>query len=623
MCGIVGYISKENVSKDILDSMVDSIYHRGPNDKGYIDFQYNNQYLFFGHTRLSILDVSEHAHQPMVNEDENYILVYNGEVYNYLELKKELENLGYSFESTGDTEVVLKSYIEWGYDCFAKFNGMWGLAIYDKYKKELILSRDRTGKKPLYYYQDGEKIVFASEIKALLKFPGIKRNPNWKKVYRYLATNYRYIDIDTESYFENIYQIPKASYVVLDESFKTSTHKYWQLTQFNNYAKNEKDIIEEFRELMIDSVRLRLRSDVPVGCFLSGGMDSTSITSIAYNVLKTPIVTFSGITGEEKGIYDESEYIDEVVKETDAIHQYIKPDPSDIFDVVEEMLQYHDEPICTVTWYSLYLIVKKMKDANVPVVLNGHGGDELLAGYWEHYQFNFFDLKNDSSLKHEIDAWYNNHHRDMSEIERTEAMIERVISKRQLEIDKYPDYSYIFNTDMQRKYNLNIVLDDINTKSQLTNKMYKELLYETIPASLRAEDRNTMAHSIESRSPFLDHRLIEYSYALDNNYKIRDGVGKWVLRESMKGILPEKVRTRKDKAGFISPADKWFRTINKDQIIDMLNSKELKEMNIFNIDQLKAVYQEHLSGEKNHQMFLWQLINIFIWYKIFFIEGSK
>lgn len=399
--------------------------------------------------------------------------------------------------------------------------------------------------------------------------------------------------------------------------------KYWELKEFNTNHKNENDTIDEFRELMIDSVRLRLRSDVPIGCFLSGGMDSTSIMSIAYKILKTPIMAFSGITGEEKGIYDESEYINEVIKDTNAQYKFIKPDPADIFETVEEMLGYHDEPICTVTWYSLYLIVKNIKDANVPVVLNGHGGDELLAGYWDHYQYNFYDLKNDDRLKSEIEQWHINHNRDMNEIQKHQSMIEKVLNKQQKEIDRFPNYSYVFNQDFNAKYNLDIEIKNIKCDSLLTQRMYKELFYETVPASLRAEDRNTMAHSIESRSPFLDHRLIEYSYALDNKYKIRDGVGKWILRESMKGILPEKVRTRKDKAGFIAPADEWFRTINKDQILDMLDSKEFADIGIFNLTAIKELYNEHLSNKKNHQMFLWQLINVFIWYNKFFVKNGE
>ncbi len=622
MCGIVGFISNEIVNESILKEMVTSIHHRGPNDNGFNFFQVSNKNIFLGHTRLSILDTTDHAHQPMVSEDGNFILIYNGEVYNYIEIKEELKALGYTFESTGDTEVVLKAYIEWGNDCFSKFNGMWALAVYDKLNNKIILSRDRVGKKPLYFYKDNEKFIFSSEIKSILKYPKLQIKPNFKKVYQYLSTNYRYIDIDTESYFQDIYQIPKSSFVEIDLNYNIKKKKYWALKDFNNNQQNEAAVIDEFRELMIDSVRLRLRSDVPVGCFLSGGMDSTSITSIAYKVLKTPIVTFSGITGEEKGIYDESDFINEVIKDTNAEYQFIKPDPADIFDTVDEMLDYHDEPICTVTWYSLYLIVKNMKNANVPVVLNGHGGDELLAGYWDHYQYNFYDLRDDNGLESEIKAWHENHNRNMNEVVSSQEMITKIINKQKKEIDKFQNYSFIFNNEFKNKYDLNIEIQSINCDSLLTKRMYKELFFETVPASLRAEDRNTMAYSIESRSPFLDHRLIEYSYALDNKYKIRNGLGKWVLRESMKGILPEKVRTRKDKAGFIAPADEWFRTINKAQIIDMLDSREFEEIGIFNIVVLKELYNEHLSGKKNHQMFLWQLINIFLWYKKFFIKKN-
>jgi len=623
MCGIVGFISNETVNDDILSQMLHSIDHRGPNDNGYNYFDVLNKNIFLGHTRLSILDTSNHGHQPMKSEDENFILIYNGEVYNYIELREELRLKGYIFESTSDTEVVLNSFIEWGSDCFSKFNGMWALAIYDKVNKKMILSRDRVGKKPLYYYKDGEKFIFASEIKAILNYPNLKIGPNFNKIYRYLSTNYRYVDIDTDSYFENIYQIEKSSFVEIDLDFRLKTKKYWELKEFNTNKNNEKDTIDEFRELMIDSVRLRLRSDVPVGCFLSGGMDSTSITSIAYKVLNTPIMTFSGITGEEKGKYDESEYINEVINDTNARYQFIKPDPADIFDTVDEMLDFHDEPICTVSWYSLYLIVKNMKDANVPVVLNGHGGDELLAGYWDHYQYNFHDLQNNDNLQQEIKYWHENHNRDLGEIEKHKNMIHRVMNKQQKEIDKFVDYSYVFTNDFNSQHNLNVDIDSILCDSLLTKRMYKELFYETVPASLRAEDRNTMAYSIESRSPFLDHRLIEYSYSLDNKYKIRNGIGKWVLREAMKGILPEKVRTRKDKAGFIAPADEWFRTINREQILDMLSSKEFKSIGIFNIEALAELYQEHLTGRKNHQMLLWQLINVFLWYKKFFIKVEK
>ena len=595
MCGIVGFVTKKvdlNPKK-----FLDKLKHRGPDES---NFYYKNG-VFLGHTRLSIIDL-DHSHQPMI--ENRYILIFNGEIYNYLELKDILIKKGYIFKTDGDTEVVLKSFIEWGIDAFNKFNGMWAIAIYDTKEKRLYLSRDRFGKKPLYYYLDNKKIVFASEIKAIFEYPDIDKKINIKKVFRYISTNYRYIDIDEESYFENIYQVPKSSVMIIEKNFNKKIVKYWKLKEFN-IIKNE--AIDEFRELLIDSVRLRLRSDVKVGAFLSGGMDSTSIVSIAYKVLNTPIYTFSGITGDVKGVYDESEYIDEIVKENNAKHKYLKIESKNIFDVVDEMLEFHDEPVCTVSWYTLYLITKEIKKENIKVVLNGHGGDELLAGYWDHYHYHFYDL---CYPKEEIEWWHKNHKRDIKEIDRFKNLINELNNGKK-EIQKFTDYSFVFKDEIKNSNNLNIDLETINAPL-LTQRLYKELFYETVPASLRAEDRNSMANSIESRSPFLDYRLVEFAFKLDNSFKIKQGIGKWILRESMRGILPEKVRTRKDKAGLIAPADKWFRTINKNQILDMLNDDILAD--IFDIEKLKEVYQRHLDGE-NHQMFLWQLINFYIWYK--------
>ena len=622
MCGVSGFISKKKdlPFQNVINSMTDSLAHRGPDDRGTNVFIDKTNTVGLGHRRLSILDLSNNGHQPL--QENNLTLIFNGEIYNYIEIKNQLQK-DYTFNSTGDSEVILKAYQEWGTKCFSKFNGMWAIAIYDKSKNKLILARDRMGKKPFYYYKDEDKIVFASEIKAIFKYPNIKKKMNAKRVCDYLSKNYRYVDVNDESYFEDILQVPKASFIEVDQNLECQTTKFWWLKNFNNYDNKENIVVEEFKELLIDSVKLRLRSDVPVGCFLSGGMDSTSITSIAYKVLNTPITTFSGITGKGEDIYDESEYINEVIKETNATYNFIIPEPADIFDTVEEMIHFHDEPICTVTWYSLYLIAKKMKDSKISVVLNGHGGDELLSGYWDHYQYNFHDLKMNPQLSTEIEYWYKNHNRDKKEIENMKVYLEKLLDSQIDEESRFTNYSYILNDEFKTKYLRNHNIANIQSESLLTQRMHKELFYEVVPALMRPEDRNTMAFSIESRSPFLDHRMIEYTYSLPNKYKIRNGLGKWVLRESMKGILPEKVRTRKDKAGFIAPADIWFKTINKKQIEDILNSKQLIDMNIFDIKQVKYLYQEHLIGKKNHQMFLWQLINLFIWYKKFFIEDEN
>ncbi len=626
MCGIAGFLTKDSTAFDsyyVIKRMTKTLNHRGPDGEGIEVFQSPKFgcVTALGHRRLKIIDLSEKARQPMFNDDKNLSIVFNGELYNYLELKEELLVKGYNFFSSSDTEVILNAYAEWGTGCFERFNGMWALAIFDKKKKKIILSRDRFGKKPLYYYKTPRAFVFASEIKAILKYPGVLRKPNYDKIYRYIARNYRYVDIDEKSFFDNIDQIPKSSYVEIDEYLNITAQKYWQIDpSLIKEEIDEKEAIDTFRDRLMDAVKIRLRSDVPVGCMLSGGLDSTSITSIAYKVFNKRIMTFSGITGEEKGVYDESDYINSVIRETNANFHYIRPEPADVIDTVNEMIYYHDEPVCTVTWYNLYLIARKISKEKVPVILNGHAGDELLAGYWDHYHYNFYELEksgNTKELEQEMSCWKQNHGRDPSEIEKYRSYINDLEGGRTAEVDRFSDYSYCFEEEIIKKYQRKISLENGYT-NLLNRRLYSELFYETVPASLRPEDRNTMSQSIESRSPFLDYKLAEYCFSLPNRFKIRNGVGKWILREAMKGILPEDVRTRKDKSGFIAPADEWFRTINRKQIFDIINSDSFNSRNLFNIKRVNEMFEEHVERKKNHQMVLWQIINLELWFRRFF-----
>ncbi|MGE5417653.1 MAG: asparagine synthase (glutamine-hydrolyzing) [Acidobacteriota bacterium] len=627
MCGIAGFVTtsiNREEAQHILSNMTDTLIHRGPDDSGTVIVPNNCRTGLFGlgHRRLTIIDLTAMGRQPMASPDGAIQIVFNGEIYNYIELKDELKAKGYTFKSTSDTEVVIASYLEWGETCFAHFNGMWAMAISDTRNDKLILSRDRFGKKPLYYYMTDSELVFASEIKAFYKHPNFKAEPDYDKIFKYISTNYRYVDVDNHTFFEGVYQVPKSSYMIIDCTLKPRTNKYWSLDPFIDPVDiSEEQAIEKFRELLIDSVKIRLRSDVPVGCMLSGGMDSTSVTCIAYEVLKQPVITFSGITGDVKGVYDESEYIDSVVKKTNAIHHYLRPDPANMFVAVEEMLDYHDEPVCTVTWHSLYLIAKKVRLENVPVLLNGHGGDEILGGYWDHYHYNFYDIEqsgNRTVLEHEKQYWLDNHGRDPQEISRTREYINKLMQGQTTEMNRFVDYSNCFLPDVVAKYRRAAKLSVPCCKSLLSKRLYSELMFETVPASLRAEDRNTMANSIESRSPMLDYRLAEFCLSLPNRFKIRDGIGKWLLRESMRNILPEDVRTRKDKAGFISPADEWFRTTNREQVRELINSQSLKNRGLFDIAELNRIFDEHIAGTKNHQMFLWQLINLELWFRKFF-----
>lgn len=634
MCGIAGFFHYRNencTSAVALQKMTRSMAHRGPDDSGCAIFdRSSNKYVFFGdqdkeggaafghvglgHRRLSILDLSESGRQPMSAADDNVWLLLNGEIYNFLELREELETYGHVFTTQTDTEVVLASYLEWGTDCFNRFNGMWGLALYDKRSEKLILSRDRFGKKPLYYYCDDKLLVFGSEIKALFQHPLVPKEMNVAKVADYAGRHYRYVDIDDDSYFRNIHQVPKSSFMVFKTSGLHSVEHYWQLIVPDSCRIiSDVDAVEEFRYLLRDSVRLRLRSDVPVGCMLSGGLDSGSITSLAAQEYDN-MHTFSGITGE--GDYDESEYIEEVVRHAGTQHTYNHIDYTNLFSVLKEMLQFHDEPVCTVTWLCIYILCKQVAQNNIPVILTGHGGDELLAGYWDHYHYAFADLRDaGQSDDEERKAWMNNHGRDPYEYTASREYINQLKKDKSRELAKFSSYMNCLKPDVRQSSK---VIPFTGIKGgHLTRRLYLEMLYEGVPVCVRAEDRNMMAFSIENRLPFLDYRLADFCFGLKNSMKIRNGLGKWLLRESMKGILPEKVRMRKDKTGFNAPFDEWIRTGLLASFEQMISEKSFVNTEIYDQKSVIKKFNEHLNGQ-NHYMFFWQYLNLNLWYELNF-----
>jgi len=622
MCGITGFIdfsAAGNDARAVINAMTGTLQHRGPDDLGVHVEENRKGSLALGHTRLSILDLSQSANQPMHLGDE-LTLVFNGEIYNYIELRDTLKGLGHTFTTSGDSEVILHAYKQWGSECFKYFNGMWALAIWDRTKDRLILSRDRFGKKPLYYYKNAEQFVFASEIKALLMHPSVPKLPNEEKIARYLTCNYRYVDIDDYSFFRDIYHIPKSGYFELAHPEEVVAGKYWELDLDNSHVPaSDSQAKDEFRDLLVDAISIRLRSDIPVGCLLSGGLDSSSIAAIATSVLGKDIEFFSGITGKGIQAYDESEFIEVLRKKIGFRHKYVMPDPGELFETLNEMLAFHDEPVCTVTWYNLYLICRQIASDGIHVLLNGHGGDELLGGYWDHYHFNHFDLNrcDPAAFDNEMQAWLDNHGRDPDEYSYYRDFIQQTVFDEKDESGRHGKYLHALHAEYQHVGSFDFVMTN-PAGSILQNRLYSELMRETIPASLRAEDRNTMAFSIESRSPFLDYRLAEYCFSLPGKMKIRGGLGKWLLRESMEGILPDEIRLRKDKSGFVAPADEWFRTVNRQEISRMISSPDFRCAKYLDRGKVHAIFEEHLAGIKNHYMFLWQLINIELWLKRFF-----
>ena len=633
MCGIAGwYVFGHGASVDAatVRAMTRALAHRGPDDSGCVLLTRGRRgsmavsgpdgpgvetrgHVGLGHRRLSIIDRSSLGRQPMAAGEGMVWLTYNGEIYNYRELRAELEARGARFRTRTDTEVVLESYLAWGGDCFSRFNGMWALALYDGRSGELILSRDRFGKKPLYYWRDGENFLFASEIKGLLRHPRVPREPDLVKVAAYAGRHYRYVDGDERSFFREIQSVPPRALMVATPAGITS-RTYWRLAPSlsERDAMGEDEAAERFHELLTDAVRLRLRSDVPVGVMLSGGLDSTSITAEVVRQ-SSGIRAFSGITGS--GYFDESAYIDSMVRHTGLGHAYVRPRPADLMAVLGRMLAFHDEPVCTVTWYVSWLITREIAAHGVPVILTGHGGDELLAGYWDHFHHHFADLRDGPGDGPEKAAWLANHGRSPDEYDREKEYLERLAGEPELEKARFARYLDCLSPELQASDAPGLYPPLPGPR--LTRRLGLELFHETIPASLRAEDRNMMAFSLENRCPFLDVRLVEFCFGLDNRLKIRDGLGKWLLRRAMAGILPENVRLRKDKTGFNAPFGEWIRGVNRPDLEDLLARDTMANRAFYDMDAVRDRFREHLAGA-DHAMFFWQYVNLNLWAGMFF-----
>ncbi len=601
MCGIVGEIrfDKKNVEEDRIIKMMQKIKHRGPDDEGvFID-----RSIGLGFVRLSIIDLSNAGHQPMFSDDGKLVLIYNGEIYNYLELRKELENLGYIFKSKTDSEVLLKSYQEWGEECLNKFNGMWAFVIYNKETKEIFGARDRFGIKPFYYYKDDKEFIFASEIKAIRE---IKDNLsiNDEVIFNYLTFNRT--DYSDNTFYKNIKKIPHGHYFKITDN-KFTLKRWYRLEE--NCNKDEIDS-QEFLKLFTSSIELRMRSDVPVGVCLSGGLDSSSIASILVKKLNyKDIHTFSAIYKKgEKG--DESKYIEEMKDYIKNMH-FIMPTANDLFKDFKDMIRYLDEPVPTTSIYAQYSVMKLAKKYAV-VTLDGQGADEQLAGYHYFYGFYFKELLKNFELKELISEiyYYLLKHKSLFGIQSFIFFLLPSNIRLKLRVKKA---QYIQNDFFEKYNNKNIVSDELYGAKSLRDSLLRHFEYK-LEHLLKWSDLNSMRFSLESRVPFLDYNLVEHTLSLKSNKYIKKGLTKYILREAMKKILPEKIRLRYDKMGFETPEDNWFREdFFKELILNILENPNKKFTEYINTNIALDMYKKHLNKEINCSKEIWKWINLHFW----------
>lgn len=620
MCGIVGIVrfNEKPIKKESLTTMMQTIKHRGPDDEGvFID-----GHVGLGHVRLSILDLSEAGHQPMTDPTGRYTIIQNGESYNYIELREELQSLGYSFRTQTDTEVVLNGYIAWGEKVLDRLNGMFAMAIYDKQEQTLFLARDRFGVKPLYYHVSNEQMVFASEIPAILKALPNKPKANDNAIFDYLVFNRT--DQTEETFFSNIYKLQHGCCMLLkvnSEELRDKSNlpirKWYDLAEHVHARKLEiGDLTFEqakarYMDLFKKAIELRLRSDVPWGVCLSGGLDSSAITATIIKELKKPNVhSFSAVY--EKGCWaDESPFIDEFNGIVPNMH-FVHPDADGLLSHKKDYVQIQGEPTPDNSPYALYCVLDKASKY-VKVLLDGQGSDEAIAGYEYipglYYKSLFTHLKW-GRLAKEIVQYAKLHH----SWRHVKYMVFFLLPSKMRTKVRVAQRGYI-NPAFVENHKDSVIADKLYGANTMEEMLVAHFEYK-LEHLCKWGDRDTMAFGVEGRSPFLDKDLVEYSIALKDELKIKGGYTKFILREVMKGIMPEKVRLRVDKRGFSTPMDEWYRTAGFQKLVnDILSSESFAKRGYFVPEEAKKLYQRHLSGEINISKDIWKWINLELWFR--------
>jgi len=602
MCGIAGFmdrgISKANAEGVILDMLM-SIKHRGPDHTG---FQIYEEGVVFGHNRLSIIDLSEIGNQPF--EYKHLSITYNGEIYNYKEIRKELLELGHRFRSETDTEVILAAYDQWGGKCVERFLGMWAFAIWDKEKRELFCSRDRFGIKPFFYIQIGDGFYFASEIKALKKVKGFEGKMDEDMVNMYLHMGWN--TFGEKTCYEKVFQVEQATNLIVRGGQIIERERYWDLDVNKKMEGiSDADAIKGFKDLFEDSIRLHMRSDVPVGALLSGGIDSSSIVStVATLYPEVNLETFSIYYTSEMGM-DERPFIDAVAKKYKNIHSEQKePLEDEILAKMKYFLEEQDLPLLGSSFISNFLVLEFAKQKGFKVLLDGQGADEYLVGYLRSFfritGQNPFSFKKWKIFKKHLDGeGYGLRERIQRVIK---VGLSSVLNDRQMHGLEYR----MGRSFVGKKKGVPFRLPEFRG-AKLNEFFYNLLFYTELPRNLYYADLYSMYFSIECRVPFLDHRLIEYVFALPDELKTKGGVTKYILREAVKDYLPKEIYDRKDKKGFVTPGEvRWIRG-------SLAGELKPTGLDFLDLSKEKRVLEKYKQGKNKDAGLVWRLIFLRRW----------
>lgn len=628
MCGICGklYFNRQNrVEADLIKRMSAILQHRGPDDQGvHVDGP-----VGLGHRRLSIIDLST-GQQPMSNIRQDIWIVFNGEIYNFLELRQELEKRGYTFTTSSDTEVIITLYEAYGTDCVNYLRGMFAFAIWDKSRQRLFLARDRLGQKPLFYSVIHQSLAFASEIKALLQDPEFPRELNISAMSHYLS--YQYIPAP-ETIFKHIYKLPPAHILVCQQG-KITQHRYWQISYLPKVSLSEPEIEERVTDLLQESVKIRMISDVPIGAFLSGGIDSSLVVAMMAQYSSQPVNTFS--IGFKEKAFNELPYARMIAEQYGTKHHEFIVEP-DAIEILPKLIWHFDEPFGDSSAIPTYYL-SQMTGRYVKVALNGDGGDESFAGYlrylgykvieyYRHIPFRlrksvipFFIRTLSKILKYKWGTRPLHLAQFVNELsfESRELLYTRTLTIFQNESKLALFHDHI-REQVESLNSLEYMLDYLNSDTvvHFTDKMLYSDIMTYLPGDLLVKmDRMTMAHSLEGRSPFLDHKLVEFVATLPPELKLRNTCLKFLLKKIGETWLPSKILSRK-KQGFGVPIGEWFKCELREMLYDTFSSSYLIQEDILKKEPIERILHEHQTGKTSHWHRIWGLLNLELWYRMY------
>jgi len=623
MCGIAGFygIKDDNLIKKISDQLS----HRGPDGEG---FYFDNKVTLLNR-RLAIIDVKG-GDQPIYNEDGSIVVVYNGEIYNYQVLRKELEQLGHHFKTKADTEVIVHGYEQWKEKYFDRLNGMFAIALWDIKKQKLLLVRDHFGIKPLYYSfikndsTDSVRIIFSSEIKPIFESGLIEKKPNDRIIYRYLK--YRIHDDQKETFFKGIYKLLPGEMMVI-EKLKVKSEKLKTQVKIQKYSNLEKELlninkvnkfgnkdIDEFRKKLVEAVKLRLISEVSVGSCLSGGLDSSTVVSIVNKLLQQKIQEAKSIGNMQNvfsavfpdGSNNEEKYVNEVLRAMKLKSHKIEPKPEEFFKEINEFVKTQEEPTISTGPYAQYKVMEEASK-NVTVLLDGQGADEMMAGYLPYFFVYFrqlFKQKNYLTL--------------LKELFHSLDIILKIPIKRLIGIKKTVHAKNLLSDNFVKEHKT----EEFKTvNDSLKKRLIEDIFQNSLPSLLRYEDRNSMHYSLEGRVPFLDFNLMEYLFSLPDKAIINFGWNKNILRQAAKNLLPALIVNRRNKIGFTTPEHQWFMRM-KNKIYQVFLSESFAGRKYFNKPEVLKAFQEFIEGKNDDSMMFWRLLNLEIWLRLFFDSKS-